>query len=84
MTGERTGWAIEPRNKHFEVPTLFEYAEGNIAGGVMREPSVDLARSENQGMCGISMCENREIPRLSVVPDQDADREGKAEASSPR
>ena len=58
---------------------MFEYAEGNIAGGVMCEPSVDLARSKNQSMCGISMRENREIPRLPVVPDQEAGRKGKAE-----
>jgi hypothetical protein len=47
----------------FGVPTPSKQAEGNIAGGVMREPSVDPARSENQGMYGISMRENRESPR---------------------
>jgi hypothetical protein len=29
----------------------------------MREPSGDPARSQNQGMCGTSMRENRESPR---------------------
>ena len=37
-------------------------AEGNTAGGAMRESPADPARSENQGMYGTSMCENRESP----------------------
>jgi hypothetical protein len=37
-------------------------AEGNIIGGVMRESPADPARSENQGMYGTSMRENRESP----------------------
>ena len=37
-------------------------AEGNTAGGVMRESSADPARSENQGMYGTSVRENRESP----------------------
>ena len=45
---------------------MVESAEGNIVGGVMREPSADPARSEKQGMYGISMRENREIPRSPV------------------
>jgi hypothetical protein len=45
------------------VPTLLNRAEGNIAGGVMRESPGDPARSENLCMYGISMRENREIPR---------------------
>jgi hypothetical protein len=48
--------------KEFGVPTSFNEAEGNIAGGVMREPSSDPARSGNLCMCGIFMRENREIP----------------------
>jgi hypothetical protein len=54
---------LSRENREFEVPTRLTDAEGNIAGGVMRESPVDPARSENQGMCGISMRENREIPR---------------------
>jgi len=52
--------------KEFGVPTSLTGAEGNIAGGAMRESSVDPARSENQGMCGVFMRENREIPRSPV------------------
>jgi hypothetical protein len=36
--------------------------EGNTAGGDTREPLADPARSENHGMCGTSMRENRESP----------------------
>ena len=49
--------------KVFGVPTPLNRPEGNIAGGAMREPSGDPARSENQGMYRIFMHENREIPR---------------------
>jgi hypothetical protein len=98
LTGVRAGWAIEPRNdKWFGVPTPSRQAEGNIAGGVMREPSADPARSENLCTYGISMFENREVP-WSPVPVDDAPpfvvrgvagrrvagREGNAEAVSPR
>jgi hypothetical protein len=41
---------------------LLNNAEGNIAGGAMRESLVDPARSENLCMYGVSMRENREIP----------------------
>jgi hypothetical protein len=49
--------------KEVGVPTLLNNAEGNIAGGAMRESSADPARSENLCMYGIFMRENREIPR---------------------
>jgi RNA-directed DNA polymerase len=45
------------------VPTPLTEAEGNIAGGAIRESSADPARSKNLCMHGISMRENREIPR---------------------
>jgi RNA-directed DNA polymerase len=67
LTGVRAGWAIEPRNHQFGVPTLSKRAEGNIAGGVMRESPADPARSKNLCMYGVSMRENREVP-LSPVP----------------
>jgi hypothetical protein len=52
--------------KEVGVPTLLNNAEGNIAGGAMRESSADPARSENLCMYGIFMRENREIPRSPV------------------
>ena len=66
--------------KGFGVPTPLYRLEDNIAGGVIREASVDPARSENQGMCGIFMCENREVPCLARSADHGAGRLGNAEA----
>ena len=51
------------------VPTPSNRPEGNIAGGAMRESPGDPARSENLCMYGISMRENREIPRLAHRSD---------------
>ena len=66
------------------VPTLLSNAEGNIAGGAMRESSADPARSENLCMYGISMRENREIPRSPARLVTGAGRSGNAEAVSLR
>jgi hypothetical protein len=66
--------------KEFGVPTPLTRLEGNISGGAMREPSGDPARSKNQGMCGISMRENREIPCSPARCDVRAGRCGNAEA----
>jgi hypothetical protein len=52
--------------KEIGVPTPLTRSEGNIAGGAIRESPGDPARSENQGMHGISMRENRESPRPPV------------------
>src|SRR5215469_3405813 len=62
LAGVRAGWAIEPRNRRTGSADAFEGAEGNTAGGARREPSGGPARSENQGMHGSSMRENREGP----------------------
>ena len=66
LTGARAGWAIEPRNHRDRGADAVNRAEGNIAGGVMRESPGDPARSENLCMYGIFMRENREIPRSPV------------------
>ncbi len=52
--------------KETGVPTLLANAEGNIAGGAIRESSTNPARSKDLCMYGVSMRENREIPRLTV------------------
>ncbi len=57
-------WSREIRE--VGVPTLFGDAEGDIAGGVVRGSSADPARSENLCRYGVSMRENREVPRSSV------------------
>ena len=78
--GVRAGRAIEPRN------LLVRGADAVLQGGRQhrrrrfREPSADLAGSENLCMRGISMRENREIPRSPARLDGGAGRAGKAQA----
>jgi len=62
LTGARAGRAIEPRNQGDRGAQAVNYVEGHIDCGAIREPQLDPARSENHGMYGTSMRENREIP----------------------
>ena len=61
LTGVHVGRAIEPRNNHSGVPTLSQRWKATLLRRY-REPLVGPARSENQGMRGAFMRENREIP----------------------
>ena len=63
LAGARAGRAIEPRNQKSGVPTLSESGRQH-RWWRSRELLADPARSENHGMYGTSMRENREIPRL--------------------
>lgn len=83
-TGAHAGRVIEPRNKWFGVPTRSTDAEGNIAGGVIRESSGDPAGSKSYGMYGTFMRENRESPCSARLVDHGAGRLGNAKAVSPR
>ena len=66
LAGVRAGWAIEPRNQ------CFVGADAVVVGGRphrrqrYRELSGDSARSKNLCMHGISLRENREVPRSPV------------------
>ena len=62
LAGVRAGRAIEPRNDLNRGANVVSNAEGNIASGVIRKMLADPAWSENHGMYGNSMRENREIP----------------------
>ncbi len=63
--------------------TLSQLAEGNTGRRRFREPLADLAGSKNLCMRGISMRENREIPRSPACGDGRAGRAGKAKAVIP-
>ena len=65
LTGARAGRAIEPRNVN---PGCRRCPRGGrqYRWWRYRESLVGPARSENQGMCGTSMRENRESPCLSA------------------
>ena len=83
LTGVRAGGVIEPRNEtEAQGADVLVRAEGNTAGGVYRESLVDPARSRNLGTHGVSMRENREVPRSPVLWSG-AGREGNAEAVIP-
>ena len=79
LTGARAGRAIEPRNGESGVPTLSDWWKATLLVAVCESP-VDPARSENHGMYGTSMRENREVPRSPVRVDHRAGRPGNAEA----
>ncbi len=66
LTGVRAGWAIEPRNNDFRVPTLSKRAEGNISGSGMRELSGGPAWSEN--LCMYASLHAREPGRSHDLP----------------
>src|SRR5213592_3583035 len=78
----RAGWAIEPRNQWFGVPTLSQPAEGNITGGVIASRRGYPARSENLGMHGDLHAREPGDPTVTR-PEVGAAREGNAEAVSP-
>ena len=69
LTGARAGRAIEPRNQESGVPTLLQKRKATSSAALSRA-AVDPARSENPGMHGISMRENREIPSLARPADR--------------
>ena len=66
LTGVRAGWAIEPRNQGFRGADVVKRGGRQHRRQRYRELPGDPARSKNLCMHGISMRENREIPRLSV------------------
>ena len=64
LTGARIGRAIEPRNQRIRGADVV-YGNGRQHHQQRyRELLVGPARSENHGMYGTSMRENREIPHL--------------------
>ena len=66
LTGARAGRAIEPRNHRVRGADAVYESGRQYCQWRYRESLVGSARSENQGMYGTSMRENREVPRLPV------------------
>jgi hypothetical protein len=62
LTGVRAGWAIEPRNHLIRGADAVSRSGRPHRRQRFRKLPVDPARSENLGMHGISMRENREVP----------------------
>lgn len=63
LTGVRAGWAIEPRNHDSEGADVVTESGRQYRCQRNRELAEDPARSKNLCMHGISMRENREVPR---------------------
>ena len=82
LTGARAGRAIEPRNRLFGVPTLFNEVEGSIAGGVMRESPGDPARSWEPGHVRNLRAREPGEPVPARLADHRAGRSGNAKAVS--
>jgi len=62
LTGVRAGRAIEPRNHGDQGADVVSMTEGHIASSAKRELLADPAWSKNQGMYGVLLRENREVP----------------------
>ena len=66
LTGARAGRAIEPRNHRVRGADAVYGSGRQHRRRRYRESLAGPARSENQGMYGTSMRENREVPRSPV------------------
>jgi group II intron reverse transcriptase/maturase len=64
--GQMQAGLVSSDIRDFGVPTRLTTSEGNIAGGVTREPVAGPAESKNQGMHRTFAPENREIPRSPI------------------
>jgi hypothetical protein len=67
LTGARAGWAIEPRDQRFRVPTPLNEAEGHVHGCVFASRRGTLRGQRTWARTEISMRENREVPRSPAV-----------------
>jgi hypothetical protein len=63
LAGVRAGWAVEPRNQSLRGADAVSLGGRQHRRWRYRESPAGPARSENLGMHGIFMRENREIPR---------------------
>ena len=97
LAGVRVGWVMEPRNCRVQGADALKLGGRPCLRRRYRESSWDPARSEDLGTHGISMRENREVPRSpagvddapswmvrGVVDRRLVGREGNALAVSPR
>src|SRR2546429_8435205 len=68
LAGARAGRAIEPRNLNDRGADAVQEVEGNIVGGVIREPLAGPARAAGQGKGGTPVPEDRGRPGPAVPP----------------
>ena len=77
LTGARAGRAIEPRNHRVRGADAVYGSGRQHRQERYRELLADPARSENHGMYGTSMRENREVPRSPVWVITGRDAQGR-------
>jgi hypothetical protein len=77
LTGVRVGRAIEPRNHPVRGADAVSRGGRQHRRQRQRELPPDPARSENPSMRGISMRENREIPRSPALLITGRDAQGR-------
>src|SRR6266511_4269741 len=80
LTGVRAGRAMEPRNQRDRGADVVLETEGNTAGGVSASRQWAPRGRRTRACASVSMCENREIPRLARPGDVWSGRLGNAEA----
>jgi hypothetical protein len=83
LTGVRAGWAIEPRKHSIQSADAVEKRGRRDRRSRYRERLLGSAWSKNLRMHGISMCENREVPRSPSPAGRGAGRGGNASAVRP-
>ena len=81
LAGVRAGRAIEPRNQDLRGADAVQEVEGNIAGGVMREPPAGPARSWEPGHVRNLHAREPGEPVPARLPGQRAGRSGNAKAA---
>jgi RNA-directed DNA polymerase len=80
LTGARAGRVIEPRNQCLRGAGAVQEVEGNIVGGVIREPLAGPARSWEPGHVRNLHAREPGEPVPARLPDQLAGRPGNAKA----
>ena len=80
--GERIGQPLSRESYFTPSADAVDSAEGNTDVGAFRKPEVRLGVVADPGMCGSSLCGNREIPRPTEGDEACKVRIGKARSRS--
>ena len=71
LTGESTGGLLSSEITSSRIPTRWSAGEGNISGNDRTRVTTEFGGVIEPGMCGRSLCENREISAGSNPTDSD-------------
>jgi hypothetical protein len=79
--GERTGQPLSCERRQSRVPTLYAERKASRSGALARVPERPGVVGD-PGMCGRSLCGNREVSRSAGRPRAASVRAGKARSRS--